>query len=219
VTLKASSQALYDSHSLLRLVDAAIEDLGIVAADAGSAAGGSPDDAASEVTQIIADVTLAVRLEEVAASHAYAYARVVGILRRLREGRATIERIAAERFSPAGEKLRVIDANGLAATDVLAGIEEALAMVDVLEERTALSDTGAAVRIHADLRDRLLGLMNQLRFQDITRRQLSRASAVLLEAEHHLGQLAAGIEPTVTALSTGAPVTSTAGDPGGSRPS
>lgn len=212
MTAKTSRQALYDSDSLLRLVDAAIEDLGVASADAASAAAGNPDAAAGEVTHTIADATLAVRLQEVSGSLAFGYQSILKILRTLRQGRGSIESVAVERLHPAHEKLQeVTNTTELAATDILAGIEDALVMVDRLDECAASNDAEAAAGVRADMRNKLFDLMNHLQFQDITRQQLNHASAVLVETEHHLAQIAAAIEPTAAPLAVAAPVDPNAG--------
>jgi hypothetical protein len=54
--------------------------------------------------------------------------------------------------------------------------------------------------VRTEMRNKLFDLMNHLQFQDITRQQLSFASSVLVDTEHHLAQIAAAIEPTAAPL-------------------
>jgi hypothetical protein len=206
MTPKTSSQALYDSDSLLRLVDAAIENMGVPAGESGSESAPDSAEAGAAAAQLAGDATLAVRLQEVSGSLAFGYQSILKILRALRQGRGSIESVAAEKLHPAHAKLQeVTNTTEIAATDILVGIEDSLAMVDRLDEHAASGDADAAAAVRSDLRNKLFDLMNHLQFQDITRQQLNHASAVLLDTEHHLAQIAAAIEPAAAPLAVPAP--------------
>lgn len=202
MSAKTSHEVLYDSTSVLRLVDAAIEDMGVAPAPPDESAAGE-----AAVPGLAAlDTTLADRLVEVSGSLAYGYQSILRILGALRQGRGSLEAVASDRLHPAHEKLQeVTNTTEIAATDLLAGIEECLAMVDQLDEKDAAGARDDAAAIRGEMRNKLFDLMNHLQFQDITRQQLNFASAVLVDTEHHLAQIAAAIEPTAAPLAPPAP--------------
>jgi chemotaxis regulatin CheY-phosphate phosphatase CheZ len=197
---KTALDSLRDSDSILRLVDAAIEQR----VGNGSAQDNEEDpseDVQAEVSHTIGDANLTVRLQEISGSLAFGYQSILRILTTLRLGRGSIESVATDRLHPAHEKLQeVTNTTEIAATDILVGIEDSLAMVDRLDELDAAGDRDTAGGVRSDLRNKLFDLMNHLQFQDITRQQLSHASAVLLDTEQHLAQIAAAIEPTAAPL-------------------
>jgi hypothetical protein len=194
MTPKTSSQVLYDSDSVLRLVDAAIEGMGITPT-------GTPSENAQSSPTLVVDSGVADRLVEVQGSLAFGYQAILKILGALRQGRGSIEAVASDRLHPAHEKLQeVTNTTEVAATDILVGIEECLAMVDRLDEVDGAADRSEGVTIRSDMRNKLFDLMNHLQFQDITRQQLNFASSVLLDTEQHLAQIAAAIEPTAAPL-------------------
>jgi hypothetical protein len=196
MTTKTTSHVLYDSDSMLRLVDAAIEGMGVSAAPAETAPSAAP---------ILVDPGLADRLVQVQGSLAFGYQSILNILGALRQGRGSIEAVASDRLHPAHEKLQeVTNTTETAATDILVGIEECLAMVDRLDEVDAAGEREEGTTVRTNLRNKLFDLMNHLQFQDITRQQLNFASSVLLDTEHHLAQIAAAIEPTAGPLATAA---------------
>lgn len=202
MTAKTSREALLDSDSILRLVDAAIEQR-VSSPDDDQQDDGDNSESQAPVAarSAMADATLSVRLQEVSGSLAFGYQSILRILTALRQGRGSIESVAVEKLHPAHEKLQeVTNTTEIAATDILLGIEESLVMVDKLDECDASGDRDSAATVRSDLRNKLFDLMNHLQFQDITRQQLSHASAVLLDTEHHLAQIAAAIEPTAAPL-------------------
>ena len=193
MTTKTTSHVLYDSDSMLRLVDAAIEGMGVTAAPA--------TESAPMAAPFLVDPGLADRLVQVQGSLAFGYQSILNILGALRQGRGSIEAVASDRLHPAHEKLQeVTNTTETAATDILVGIEECLAMVDQLDEVDASADRAESSNVRSNLRNKLFDLMNHLQFQDITRQQLNFASSVLLDTEHHLAKIAAAIEPTAGPL-------------------
>lgn len=187
---KTTGNVLYDSDSMLRLVDAAIEGMGVTVTPVASNAG-----------PVVLDAGVADRLMEVQGSLAFGYQAILNILGALRQGRGSIEAVAADRIHPAHEKLQeVTNTTETAATDILVGIEECLTMVDRLDEVEAATDRNEGEAIRSSLRNKLFDLMNHLQFQDITRQQLNYASSVLLDTEQHLARIAAAIEPTAGPL-------------------
>lgn len=210
---KPASEVLYDSDSALRLVDAAIGELGVqphgpAPDEAGAAGGGAAPPSG--------DATLD-RLHEVSGSLAFGYQHILEVLRTLRQGRGSLEPAALDRLPPAHARLReVTDTTETAATDLLAGIEDAIAMVNRLDALDAEGDRQACAVVRAGLRERLFDLVTHLQFQDITRQQLNQAAAVLLDTEHDLARIAAVIEPAAAPLAASRPADPNRGtwDPG-----
>lgn len=192
----------YDSDSVLRLVDAAVRDLGVESgrhspesspADAeSSSASGTPGDSALGQPAANRLMALSTALQD-------GYAAVAEILSSLRRGRGTIEQVAHEKLQPVHAKLQEASTTTeVAAIDLLDGLERAVSLVDALDEADGHGDRDRAAELRADLRNKLFDLMLCMQFQDITRQQLSFASSVLVDTEHRLAQLANTLEPTAT---------------------
>jgi len=114
-----------------------------------------------------------------------AYMEIMSILESLRRSRSIIEKNALERLQLTHEKLReVSSATEIAATDMLDGLDRALALVDRMDESPdATKDTRSL------LRQELFRVITRLQFQDITSQQLSYASTVLEDLEQRLNSL------------------------------
>lgn len=108
--------------------------------------------------------------------------------RRLAESREVLYKIADENLPHTTERLNVVSAaTEAAATNLLDGLEAAIAMVDEMQDS---EDPAARQRFGDDLRNQLFDLIGHLQFQDIITQQLAYASSVLAEAEGRLGTLA-----------------------------
>lgn len=205
---RVSPDILYDADSILRLVDAAVERTGGVQASAPSSEGADCEPARPDGSGHAADTmneNLAARLQVLSHSLAFGYESLLGILGTLRVGRGTIESVTAEKLQQAYAKLqKVTDTTETAATDVLVGLEDTIALVDELDALDLSSDRERAAAVRGDMRNKLFDLMTHLQFQDITRQQLDYASALLRHTEQQLALIAATIEPTA-ASTAGAP--------------
>src|SRR5262245_11197654 len=99
MTTKTSNHALYESDSVLRLVDAAIQGMGVA-----TAAPEAPSSGAS----VVIDAGVADQLVQVQGSLAFGYKAILTILGALRQGRGSIEAVASDRLHPAHEKLQEV---------------------------------------------------------------------------------------------------------------
>lgn len=183
---RPADELLFDSEASLRLVDSALRDL--------HAHGSAIESASSELAGQVGNLTSLSR------TLFAAYAETATLLRRIRESRGVLERTAVERLQQMNDKLREISsATEVAATDMLNGLDRAVAMVEDLE---AAEQDGPARRaeIHGALRDELYGVMVHLQFQDITTQQLNYASSVINEMEQRLGTLVECFAPFAAEL-------------------
>ena len=118
-----------------------------------------------------------------------ANAQILGVLARLRESRAAIESTALEKLASTHEKIReVTSATEDAAINIMDACDRATQMVDELDTIDAepTPDRERAGEVRSTLRDELFLMMGALQFQDITSQQLAHASAVLVEMEQRL---------------------------------
>ena len=88
------------------------------------------------------------------------------------------------------------NATQVAATDILDGLDRAVALVDDMDANAKDGDADSAADLRNRLRDELFSLMGCMQFQDITTQQLTYASSVLTEIESRLSQLATILDPT-----------------------
>jgi hypothetical protein len=183
VTSKPVSELLYDSEATLRLVDSALDEI----RDPEARSGAYHHLAASTGGRPIGIIGLSQLL-------ARGYAEIVSVLGSLRQSRSVLEKQTVERLQHTHAKLKeVTTATETAATNVLDGLERALALVDELDGHT--NDGDDAPRVRVSLRDELFSLMGHMQFQDITTQQLSYASAVIADMEQRLASLAAAFDP------------------------
>ncbi len=174
-----AQEVLYESEAALRLVDHEltgmhdVRDTAEVPAPAPAPASALPPLALSELPQI---------LEQ-------ANAQILSVLSRLRESRAALQTTALEKLATTHEKIReVTSATEDAAINIMDACDRATQLVDDLDgiDATEVPDREKAGGIRSALRDELFLMMGALQFQDITSQQLSHASAVLVEMENRL---------------------------------
>lgn len=183
-TPKSAAELLYDSQATLRLVDNVLDDL---RADALA-----PEATGSPIPHL--------GLEEIPGLLMLAYREMNGVLDSLRRSRSTLERTSVQKLQATQAKLHeVTSATETAATDILDGLDRAVALVDQLDELGGDEDA-ALTRAH--LRDELFGVMGCMQFQDITTQQLHYASSVLLDLEDRIARLVEIFEPQSLGLST-----------------
>ena len=173
MTSSRAQEVLYESEAALRLVDHELTGMHDVRDAAEAPARAIPLLSLSELPQI---------LEQ-------ANAQILNVLSRLRESRAALQSSALEKLATTHEKIReVTSATEDAAINIMDACDRATQMVDELDTIDAgeTPDREKAGGIRANLRDELFLMMGALQFQDITSQQLSHASAVLVEMENRL---------------------------------
>ena len=193
MSARPANELLYDSEAALRLVDSAIEDL----RDATPRHAGAPADPTNggSIRDIING---SAPLGLIGLSHVLArsYTEIVSVLGSLRESRNVLQRTTVEKIHHTHEKLReVTSATETAATDILDGLDRAVAMVNDMDTKAAEGDAAAGAELRNKMRDELFSLMGCMQFQDITTQQLNYASSVLTEMESRLAELAHILDP------------------------
>jgi hypothetical protein len=193
MTARHATELLYDSEAALRLVDSAIEDLRD--ADTRDVASGADPKVSPEMQELLA-VTGSLGLAGLTQILARGYVAIVGALGRLRESRDVLEKTRADKLQHMHDKLReVTSATETAATDILNGLDRAVALVDAMDRKASEGDAAAGAELRNTLRDELFSLMGCMQFQDITTQQLSYASSVLIDTETRLADLARLLDP------------------------
>jgi hypothetical protein len=194
MTARYANELLYDSEAALRLVDSAIEDI----REAGPRASAGPS-AESLHAGHLRDLLQAagpLGLLGISQILARGHGEIVSVLRSLRESRDVLARTSAGRVQDTHAKLReVTNATESAASDILDGLDRAVALVDQMDAKASDGDAATGVDLRSKLREELFSLMGCMQFQDITTQQLSYASSVLTEIETRLAELASILGP------------------------
>ncbi len=118
-----------------------------------------------------------------------ANAQILAVLTRLRETRAALQNSALEKLQSTHDKLKeVTSATEDAAINIMDACDRASQMLDDLDTIDAAPepDRAKAGEIRSGLRDEIFMMMGALQFQDITTQQLSHASAVLVDMEQRM---------------------------------
>ena len=192
MTARHATELLYDSEAALRLVDSAIEDLRTL-----PRTGAVAEPTANGNLRDMLPASGSVDLMGLSEILAQSYGEIVKVLGSLRESRTVLERTAVEQLHQTHDKLReVTNATQVAATDILDGLDRAVALVDDMDARAKDGDADGGADLRGKLRDELFSLMGCMQFQDITTQQLTYASSVLTGLESRLAQLATILDPT-----------------------
>jgi hypothetical protein len=203
MTARHATELLYDSEAALRLVDSAIEDLGTLPRTASTAA----EPAANAKVRNILSASGSLDLVGLSQILAQSHGEIVKVLGSLRESRTVLKRTAVDQLHQTHDKLReVTNATQVAATDILDGLDRAVALVDDMDARVKDGDADGGRDLRNKLRDELFSLMGCMQFQDITAQQLTYASSVLTEIESRLSQLATVLDPTGLQVAAGATI-------------
>jgi hypothetical protein len=185
-------ELLYDSEASLRLVDRALTDLQVSSGELQRAiqeSGSSVQNPSQLGLMDIPNLLLK------------AYTEINSVLANLRHSRDVLQQSTLDKLQHTNDKLReVSSATEVAATDMLDGLDRALALLDRLEIPTIDDGQSADEEVRASLRNELFSLMNCLQFQDITTQQLNYASSVLVEMESRLAELARFFDPDTLGL-------------------
>lgn len=164
------ADVLYDSETMLRLVDSELEELR-----------DDPNESGLRGNHV--GVLLAVMQR--------ASSEIAQVLCTLHTSRETLEGVTLQEIQDSASKLcEVATATEVAATRMMDGLERAHALVDRLDEIDSLGGTGdsviAAATTRAKMRDELFAIMGSLQFQDITSQQLGHVSQMLRDIERRL---------------------------------
>ena len=196
MTARHANELLYDSEAALRLVDSAIED--IREPDPRRAA----TDRASHLHELLSKAA-PLGLIGISQVLARSYGEIVSVLGSLRESRNALERAAVDNLQRTHAKLReVSSATETAATDILNGLDRAVALVDEMDAKASDGNADGGAELRNKLRDELFALMGCMQFQDITTQQLNYASSVLTEMETRLADLARILDPAAFGVSS-----------------
>jgi hypothetical protein len=192
MTARHANELLYDSEAALRLVDSAIED--IREADPRASSGTSPESLHAGQLRDLLQAAGPLGLLGISQILARGHGEIISVLGRLRESRDALARTSSARVQDTHAKLReVTSATESAASDILDGLDRAVALVNQMD--ATAGDAGASAALRGKLRDELFSLMGCMQFQDITTQQLSFASSVLTEIEARLAELASILGP------------------------
>jgi chemotaxis regulatin CheY-phosphate phosphatase CheZ len=183
-TTSRAQEVLYESEAALRLVDNGIDDLR-----------GAAQPAPQEnrlMTVSLGDLPLI--LER-------ANQQIQNVLAHLRQTRSALQSTAFEKLQATHDKIReVTSATEDAAINIMDACDRANNIVDELDAIDAAEtpDKAQALNLRSTLRDEIFLMMGALQFQDITSQQLSHASAVLVEMESRLAEVAALFDSGLT---------------------
>lgn len=159
---------LADSRATLRQVGAVVDEL--------DGAGGHEEESPQEMLRTLLR----------------AYAEVLGVIDGLRRSRTSLNRATLVRLQATNAKLdEVSSTTEVAASDMLDDLDQALALLDRLDE--VESDAGEGADIRGAIREHLDSVVNLLQFQDITSQQLGYASGVLDDVERRLATVASAL--------------------------
>jgi len=166
MTSSRAHEVLYESEATLRLVDHELHELR-----------SSPDQQRLPVLSDLPGI-----LER-------ANSQILSVLSRLREARASLQSSASEKFQATHDKLKqVTSATEDAAINIMDACDRASQMVDELDAIDAAPEPNRtkAAELRGSLRDEIFMMMGALQFQDITTQQLNHTSAVLVEMEQRM---------------------------------
>ncbi len=164
------AEVLYDSETMLRLVDSELEELRDDAREPGLRG--------NNVGVLLAAMQRATN-------------EIAQVLCTLHTSREALQGVTLQEIHESATKLgEVCTATELAATRMMDGLERAHTLVDRLDELDSsdsasdAADEAAAVR--AKIRDELFAVMGSLQFQDITSQQLGHVAQMLRDIERRL---------------------------------
>ncbi len=181
MTNSRAETVLYESEALLRLVDQEIHGLRDV-----------PSSDQGYLTVSLGDLPLI--LER-------ANQQILNVLAHLRETRTALRSTAFEKLQSTHDKIReVTSATEDAAINIMDACDRANQLVDELDaiDQQEVPDRAKASALRVNLRDEMFIMMGALQFQDITSQQLSHASAVLVEMETRLLEVARMFDSGIT---------------------
>jgi hypothetical protein len=194
MTARHANELLYDSEAALRLVDSAIED--IREAGPRASTGLSAESLHAGHLRDLLQAAGPLGLLGISKILARGHGEILSVLGSLRESRDVLARTSS----------------GRAASDILDGLDRAVALVDQLDAEASDGDATASANLRNTLREELSSLVGCMQFQDIAAQQLSYASSVLSEVETRLAELASILGPAALGAA-GAPAPAGASGP------
>lgn len=166
MTSSRAKEVLYDSETMLRLVDNELEELRDPV---------EPKSTDREQT----DAWLSVLQ--------HASAEISQVMTMLRDSRQALDGVTLDHLHASTAKIQDVSAAAeSAATNIMDRVDRAQELIDRLEELSATDGDAAATSVRASLRDELFGMMGALQFQDIAAQQLEHVSSLLADVEHRL---------------------------------
>jgi hypothetical protein len=164
------ADVLYDSETMLRLVDSELEEL---REDVHN-----PDLAGNQVGVLLSVMQRA-------------SSEIAQVLCTLHTSREALEGVTLQEIRDSALKLTEVSrATEVAATRMMDGLERVHDLVDRLDEIGSQDDstdnTQKSSEVRARLRDELFAIMGSLQFQDITSQQLGHVSQMLCDIERRL---------------------------------
>lgn len=124
------------------------------------------------------------------------HAEISDVISNLRLSREALRRAGLDRLhQPREGDHEVFEATEVAAAEMLARLDRALAMVEALEAAGDSTAGGPAATIRSGLRGELTHAIDRLRLQDFTSKQLKSAATALSEMEGRLTLLARIFDP------------------------
>ena len=180
-TNSRAEAVLYESEAALRLVDTELNDL---------CSNVAPEPRFISVS--LGD--LPIILEQ-------ANQQIQNVLAHLRATRNALQNTTFDKLQTTHDKIKeVTSATEDAAINIMDACDRANSLVDELDaiDQAETPDRAKATDLRATLRDEIFLMMSALQFQDITSQQLSHASAVLIEMETRLIDIARLFDSTIT---------------------
>lgn len=170
MTKSRIADVLYDSETMLRLVDSELEEL---------------RDDAHDLSLRGNQVGVLLAVMQKASSE------IAQVLCTLQSSRDALQGITLQEIHDSTLKLNeVTSATEVAASRMMDGLEQTHALLDRLDEIDTVSQESEsvteAVAIRGRIRDELFGVMGSLQFQDITSQQLGHVSKMLGDIERRL---------------------------------
>ena len=164
------ADVLYDSETMLRLVDSELEEL---------------RDDSHEIPLRGNQVAVLLAVMQRASSE------IAQVLCTLHSSREALEGVTLQEIHDSTLKLtQVTSATEIAAGRIMDGLEQSHILLDRLDEidvATGSDDpAGEATIVRARIRDELFGVIGSLQFQDITSQQLGHVSQMLRDIERRL---------------------------------
>jgi len=177
---KRAQEILYESEAALRLVDNELHLLRTGEDDKDSGAVGGLSGLPAVLEQ--------------------ANSQILGVLERLRHSRSVLRNGAFQNLHSTHERIQEVNSvTEDAAIDILDACDRARKIVDELDavDKVASPDRERATGLRGSLRDELFRMTAALQFQDIASQQLTHASALLVEMEDRLTEVARLFDPNV----------------------
>ncbi len=174
MTKSRIADVLYDSETMLRLVDSELEELRDETCDL-----------SREVSARGNHVGVLLAIMERASSD------IAQVLCTLHTSREALEGVTLQEIQDSTLKLtEVTSATEMAATRMMDGLEHSHALLDRLDDletgRRVADSIGESAAIRSQLRDELFSVMGSLQFQDITSQQLGHVVQMLRDIERRL---------------------------------